>query len=382
MPTTGEFSLYIHIPFCAKKCPYCHFFVLPDRENLKQRFVDAITREWKMHEPSLQGKQLVSIYFGGGTPTRLEPHRLQSLLSLILQSGLSIADDCEITLEANPEDVTLSVMQAYQQMGINRVSLGIQSLEEEQLFLLGRSHGVHRGIEAVKMAFAAGLTNISIDLMYDIPRQSLTGWQRTLSRLQGLPITHLSLYNLTFEPHTSFFKRQDTLRPELPSDEESLALLQEGIAAIESLGLQRYEISAFARPGHTSRHNTGYWLGRPFLGLGPSAFSYWEGRRFRHVAHLNRYAEKLDAGQFPIDFEETLSFSARLGELLAIQLRLVQGVDIQLFQDKHGQLPSQLMNTLKNLIQEGLLTRHENQRYALSSKGMLFYDTVASEIIS
>lgn len=341
--------------------------------------MDAIVKEWHLRLPLLAGHRIVSIYFGGGTPTRLDLEDLKTLLGLVHR--LDVAEDCEITLEANPEDVSFEKMRAYALLGINRVSMGIQSLEDNLLKELGRTHSVAKGVDAICATAEAGITNISIDLMYDLPCQTGSNWRSTLDQIKHLPITHLSLYNLTLEPHTAFFKKREHLTPLIPSDEESLALLNEGVFAIEAAGLLRYEISAFAKPGCRSLHNTGYWQGRPFLGFGPSAFSYWEGRRFRNVAHLNRYSQALDNQQFPVDFEECLSPSARVAELLAVRLRLLEGVDLLAFEARHGVCSADLKATLTRLVDEGWLLRAQN-RYSLSIKGMLFYDTIASDIIS
>ncbi len=375
-----DVSLYFHIPFCSKKCDYCHFFVLPDKQPLKEQFLFALATEWKMRLPQLDGKRIVSIYFGGGTPSRLDPIHLQTILDTIFASGLDIAADCEITIEANPEDATLPLMRQYHSMGINRISLGIQSLDDSQLGILSRQHSAQKGISAILQAYEAGIENISIDLMYDLPHQSLESWQRTLQRLQALPITHLSLYNLTFEPHTVFFKRKKELTPHLPTQEQSLELLQGAILAIEALGLKRYEISAFARPEKQSRHNTGYWTGRPFLGFGPSAFSYWEGRRFSNVSNLSRYSQSLIDGAFPIDFEEQLSYPQNLTELFAVRIRLNEGVDLKQFEKCHGALPEGYASILQRLLEKGW-TRQNEGVYALTEEGMLFYDSVAAELI-
>jgi oxygen-independent coproporphyrinogen-3 oxidase len=375
-----DISLYFHIPFCSKKCPYCHFFVLPDEERLKGPFVAALLKEWQMRLPQLQDKRIVSIYFGGGTPTKLKHQDYALILSTIYSSGIAVAKDCEITLEANPEDVTLDEMKALSALGINRVSLGVQSLIDEELLVLGRTHNANRSLSAIEAVYNAGITNISIDLMFELPRQTLASWDRCLKALSTLPITHLSLYNLTFEPHTYFYKKQEHFLPQLPSDEERLAMLQLAASSLEALGLKRYEISAFARDGKHSRHNTGYWTARPFLGFGPSAFSYWEGARFSNVSHFQKYVSALEEGRFPVDFEEKLPFPHNVQELLAVRLRLLEGVDLALFGEVHGVLPTSLEKRLDALIEKQWLSR-EGNRIKLTSLGQLFYDTLASEII-
>jgi oxygen-independent coproporphyrinogen-3 oxidase len=216
--------------------------------------------------------------------------------------------------------------------------------------------------------------------MYDLPEQTLMHWQQTLSAIRELPITHLSLYNLTIEPHTLFFKKKTLLAKLLPDEETSLKMYEKAVHALAQQGLQRYEISAFAKPGYESQHNTGYWTARPFLGFGPSAFSYWGGKRFRNVAHLNRYCQALKKGESPIDFEEKLDDIASRRELLVIRLRLCEGVDLTRFQQNHGALDSETHKTLADLILQGLIRKAQDHLF-LTPRGILFYDTVASELI-
>lgn len=375
-----DVSLYFHIPFCSKKCPYCHFFVLPNEDRFKQPFIAALIKEWRMRISQLKGRRIVSIYFGGGTPTKLDPDKYALLLDAIRNSGIEMASDCEITLEANPEDVSLVLMQRFHALGINRVSLGVQSLLDDDLILLGRSHNVNRSVLAIREVHEAGIINISIDLMFELPQQTLRSWQRCLEALSGLPVSHLSLYNLTFEPQTVFYKKKKELIPQLPPDEERLKMLQNAVESFESIGLKRYEISAFAKDGKHSRHNTGYWTGREFLGFGPSAFSYWEGSRFSNVAHFNKYLGFLDQNIFPVDFEEKLEFPQSQQELLAVALRLVEGVDISAFTMRYGPLTPALEHSLLSMVEKGWLCRDVNI-LKLTGSGQLFYDSVASEII-
>lgn len=374
-----EVSLYFHIPFCTRKCDYCHFYVLPDQENAKQQLAEGFQLEWALLQPYLANKRVTTLYFGGGTPSLFGPPRIASLLQLI-QNTCSIIPSAEVTLEVNPENVTLELMQAYAEAGINRVSIGIQTLDPELLILIGRLHDPEVALHAIYATYQAGIHNISIDLMYDLPKQTLEHWNSTLQHLRLLPLRHLSLYNLTIEPHTVFFKKQSQLRPFLPNEEESLAMYEMAIEQLENIGLRRYEISAFAQPGFESQHNMGYWIGRPFLGLGPSAFSYWEGKRFRNVAHLGRYCRFLKAGQFPRDFEEQLDSEAQRRELLVIHLRLRQGVEMRKFTNQQGSLDQATQMTLNRLIEENYLC--EQQGYLqLTHKGVLFYDTIAAELI-
>lgn len=374
-----EISLYFHIPFCKRKCDYCHFYVLPEQEKSKDNLLEGFSQELTLLSRHLKNKQVVSLYFGGGTPSLFAPSRIASLIEQA-HAHCHILPSAEITLEANPENITEASMQDYASAGINRVSIGIQTLDNELLNLLGRQHHSETALHAIHTTYQAGIKNISIDLMYDLPKQTLHHWSATLKQVKALPIAHLSLYNLTIEPHTLFFKNQKQLRPWLPDEEASLAMYEMAQAQLSEMGLDQYEISAFARPGYESRHNTGYWTGRPFLGLGPSAFSYWEGKRYRNVAHLERYLHALKGGNSPVDFEEQLDPEARRRELFVIHLRLFKGVSIKEFTQKHGALDQKMENALSKLVGENYLY-WQNDRLHLTQQGILFYDSVAAELI-
>lgn len=358
-------SLYFHIPFCTKKCPYCHFYVIPNRLPYHKLLLEALTLEWEQQYPLLQGQTITSIYFGGGTPS-LFTH-IEEILQRIPRDP-----DCEITIEANPEENDIALFSHFRSIGINRLSLGVQSLDDRSLQTLERIHSAEKARQAIFNAQKAGFENVSIDLMYDLPGQTEESWRYTLDQLPHLPIHHLSLYNLTIEPHTSFDKR----KVKIPTGELSLRFLTTALEKLETIGLKRYEISAFALPGHESRHNLGYWTARPFLGFGPSAFSYWEGERFKNIAHLHRYAQALKAGQSPVDFRERLPYPANVNEQLAIHLRLKEGVNMDRFE-----ICGETKSAIENLKELGLL-KQERSQLMLTEKGMLFYDTVASEIIS
>ncbi len=377
-----DVSIYVHIPFCTKKCPFCNFYVVPDHIRYHEPLLQALLREWRMRLPQLQGKRVRSLYFGGGTPTKLPLEAFASIFQEIEQAKLLFSPQCEITLEANPEDLTLDLLKQYKLLGINRLSIGAQSFVQKELVVLGRSHDVDTSLRAFDWAHVAGFDNISLDLMLELPLQTQESLKKTLSTLQNIKIHHLSLYNLIFEPHTVFGKKREEMAPLLPSEEEKLALLEEAVTSIQSLGLMRYEISAFARPGHASVHNTGYWRGRPFLGLGPSAFSYWEHRRFSNIAHLQRYISFLAAGKLPVSFEESLSLERRQRELFVIQLRLLEGVSQSQFEAKHGPLDPTFTKELESQQKMGLLYFEDTTRsWILTKKGILFYDSLASELI-
>ena len=367
-----EISLYFHIPFCTKKCSYCHFYVLPDKDPLKKQLMEGFRLEWKRLQAIVESKRLVTVYFGGGTPSLLGAVAIAEILSWLPKP-------IEVTLEANPENITRELMRAYKAAGVNRVSIGIQSLDPQLLKTLGRLHSGQKAIEAVYETDHAGIHNISIDLMYDLPTQNLDLWENTLKQVVELPITHLSLYNLTIEPHTVFFKNKNLLEKLLPDEETSLRMYEMAVEIITTK-LKQYEISAFSLPGFNSQHNVGYWIGRTFLGLGPSAFSYYKNKRFQNIANLSRYHKLLLENSSPVDFKEELDPESRRKELLAINLRLVEGVNLTKFQGLHGVLEEDVWIALNKLVKDGFIDKNGDV-VKLTKRGILFYDSVAVDII-
>ncbi len=363
----SEFSLYFHLPFCKKKCDYCHFFVLPERELHKDQLLHGLRKEWQLIKAMCEDKRLVSVYFGGGTPSLFGSDRVAEILSWINPGPI------EITLEINPDGVAEELMNAYAKAGINRASLGVQSFDDNLLQTLSRTHSSALARRAVDGIYNAGISNISIDLMFDIPGQTLKQWETSLITACSLPITHISLYNLTFEPRTVFFKKRKDLQPQTPDEATSQAMYKSAQAILPAHGLSQYEISAFSKPGCQSLHNSGYWKARPFLGLGPSAFSYWRGSRFRNIASLNKYCRMLEEGKRPIDFEETLEPAPSLRERFVINLRLLEGVDLNCY-------PGIDSISLRELESNGLITL-QSGKAKLTDLGILHYDTIAAELI-
>lgn len=312
---------------------------------------------------------LRSIYFGGGTPYLLGPDNIKRILAICPSAR-------EITLEANPEDITFETMKEFQKAGINRVSIGVQSFDETLLTFLGRNHSGEKAKEAVLDTYKAGIHNISIDLMYDIPTQTREVFQQSLNVCETLPITHLSLYNLTIEPYTPFHKKEKALEILRPSSEDSTAMLEDAIVFLENQGLKRYEISAFAKPHYESLHNTGYWKGLAFHGVGPSAFSYIDGARFQNVCNMEKYQQKVLLHENPMDFYEKLSKEDSQRELLMTGIRMLAGV-------KKADFPTALQEraqAISILISENYL-EDQGDTLKLTPKGLLFYNDVAQELI-
>lgn len=370
-------SLYFHIPFCTRKCPYCHFFVLPNNANDQASLYDALALEWDCQKEKLEDKEIVSIYFGGGTPSLFIDY-IPGILKWTQK--LSIAPNCEITIETNPEDVTEELLDKILEAGINRISLGVQSFDDSSLQILNRTHNAKKALDSISLFHQKGVKNFSIDLMFDLPHQTLDSFLYTLSQLKRLDVPHISLYNLTIEKHTAFDRKKKQLEPFLPNQALSMQLLQAALEEFSEMGLQRYEISAFAKPGFASQHNLGYWSSRPYLGLGPSACSFWEHKRWKNIAHLRKYRKALMESTSPAEYVEELPLDAQFAEHLILHLRREVGADLRELEELFGNIPLDLRSDIDNLIHQGHLIEKE-QHLKLSEKGLLFYDSIAEDLI-
>lgn len=345
----------------------------------KDLLLESFLLEWKSKRHCIQGKIVSSIYFGGGTPTLFGEHRLRALLDAI-RRDITPSTHIEITIEANPETLTRTYLQSLRDIGINRLSVGVQSLDSDLLQMLGRNHTVETIEKALSDANEIGFTNISIDIMYEIPKQTWENWEETVKRALCLPITHISLYNLTFEKGTPFHRKYDHLKTYLPSQEEGAKMLQYAVDTWRAAGMDRYEISAFAKQDkYKSQHNLGYWTGRLFLGFGPSAYGYMNGERMQNMFPLKRYADALLQGKEAVQFREKLEYPNNMRELLAIHLRILQGVSLETFRKIHL-IDQETEKAINFLVKRGWLEQIE-QYLQLTEAGILFYDSVAVELI-
>ena len=372
---SGDLSLYIHVPFCTKKCPYCHFYSVGHDEDLKNLFVTALCQEIEDWLSVISQKNVVSVYFGGGTPFLLGPRHVERLLTL-----LPIHQGTEITIEANPETTTAPLLKAYRSLGVNRLSVGAQSLSDPILKTLHRAHTSDQTRNVIDAAVATGWTNISIDLMYDIPGMGLSVWERSLEEACRLPIQHLSLYNLVIEPHTPWFRMKAAIESQMPPEEVSTQMIAAAWAITDAHGFSQYEISAFAKKGFHSHHNVGYWQGREFLGFGPSAFSFFKNSRFSNIANIKKYCQAIEQKTSPVEMREEIPAQQRLREMAAIGLRMNFGIDPSSLEKQWGPADQEFMPTLHRLKDQCLLEQRGNA-FCLTARGRLLYDTVAVEII-
>ncbi|HOH55971.1 MAG TPA: radical SAM family heme chaperone HemW, partial [Paludibacteraceae bacterium] len=282
-------GIYIHIPFCSQRCSYCNFFSVVSI-NLLNEVIDAIIKEFSIRKDYLKNEPVQTIYFGGGTPSLLTIQQIEKLLNTIYKN-FPVEKNAEITFEANPDDLTEKYLSDLKKTGINRLSIGIQSFDDNKLKILNRRHNAFQAVEAVRVAQRSGFNNISIDLIYGLPFQSLIEWENDLDKAFSLPIQHLSAYALTFEEKTLLLKQKEKKLIE-PADEELMIKMYELLLNKSNQnGFDAYEISNFSLPEFYSRHNSSYWTQTPYLGIGPSAHSFNGFSRQWNVASIHKYIE-------------------------------------------------------------------------------------------
>jgi oxygen-independent coproporphyrinogen-3 oxidase len=361
--------IYVHIPFCARICPYCAFYKERADSSQTQRFCEALLREIEDVSDRYSLKPQ-TIFFGGGTPTALTTAQLKFLLGG-LRDRLDLSGLVEWTLEANPGSVSARKATLLRTMGVSRISLGVQSWDDELLKLLGREHNAAQAEASFQILREAGFANLSIDLMFGLPGQTLAQWEADLDKTIALRPDHISTYCLTYEEDTEFFLRH--ARGEFREDPESDAqFLETAMQMLESAGYEHYEISNYARPGFASAHNRGYWAGDDYLGIGPSAFSTVGMRRLQNVCDYRAYSDRILAGESTVSATEILTPEMKRAERIALALRTRDGIS-------SGELES-WPNESREFIDLGLL-RETNGHFILTSRGKLLADSVAEAFV-
>jgi len=365
MESTG---LYLHIPFCVQKCAYCDFVSASGDESAMGAYLDALLREIALRsDPALP---VDTVYFGGGTPTHFGAGRLADLLAALRES-FSLLPGCEITCEANPESVTSGGLDTLRKAGFNRLSLGVQSFADSDLRALGRVHTAADAVRAVENARAAGFENLSIDLIFGLPDQTMAAWEANLTRALTLPVTHLSCYGLIPEPGTPLVA--SPLMDRLPDDDAQADMYLRCVDMLAGAGFEQYEISNFARGGMVSRHNLRYWQVRPYLGLGAAAHGDFGGYRTQNYADRNRYVEALQAGRLPVECAEKISPAERVRERVMLGLRTAGGIGADLFPDREG-----FFALARGLDSRGLGTLR-GESFSLTPEGFLLSNAVIGE---
>ncbi len=359
--------LYLHIPFCHRVCPYCSFYKHTPGDTPLGSFVDALAAEAKSRITAAPR----TIYLGGGTPSMLSPGHLTRLFTA-LHDAIDFSKLDEVTLEANPATFDPAKARLFRDLGVTRVSLGIQSFTPHVLEILGREHSVVQASEAVAILREAGIPSINIDLMFSIPGQSKDNWQQTLEHAVSLNPHHISAYNLTYEEDTAFFEslRRGEMRENEDHDAEFFHLAD---GLLSATGFDHYETSNYARPGHHSTHNQGYWRGEDYLGLGPSAVSTLDGVRWKNVPDTARYVSQVQSIGNAFVESETLDAEARRLERIALGLRTKDGISLDL-------LGPDSQSRARNLADEGL-ARIEGNQLILIHHGRALVDPIAAELV-
>ncbi len=362
-------GLYIHIPFCKSRCPYCDFAFDVGKTHLAERYTGAIIREFQTRLPHVGSRTVFdTVYFGGGTPSEIPPDSLNRILDAA-RTFSRIAPDAEISAEANPEDRSRFADLAA--MGINRISLGVQALDNSTLRALGRGHTSADGEAAVGAARRAGFENLNIDLIFSAPRQTTTAWRGTLDRAVDLRPEHVSVYGLTIEPGTAFDRRMKENRLPLPPEDAQAEMYEIAQEKLCAAGYIQYEVSNFAQPGFACRQNIACWDRRPYLGIGLSAHSFFRDRRAWNIRPLMAYIRSVESSGVAVDGEEVISSRDRLVEQVMLGLRRANGI------------PETLLGTRgrsTSCIPDHLLERGGG-RIRLTRRGLLLADVVCAELV-
>lgn len=372
-------SLYVHVPFCRARCGYCDFYSDVLTPPAIQPLVQALKLELE-HHAAARPLALDAVFVGGGTPTVLPPAMLADLLSAI-RPHLAADGEIEFTVEANPATVTPEVAGVLTEAGVSRVSIGAQSFSPKELGVLDRLHTPAQVRETVEICRQAGLTQISLDLIFGIPTQTVASWQRTIQAALDLQPDHLSCYGLTYEPATALHAAREA-GSVVPVDEDVEAEMYELIVdTLPAAGLQQYEISNFARPGYACRHNVHCWDNQPYVGVGPSAAGYLDGVRYRNVADTAAYVEAVAAGHSPRAEEERLSDTERLHESAMLALRTMHGIDRAAFLARYGVDPlNAFADAISRHIDRGLLSVDDG-RIHLTRRGLLLANVVMADFL-
>ncbi len=375
------FSLYIHIPYCERKCGYCDFNSHAIKGEQPEDYPAAILKEIECTAKSVPSSQEVTtIFFGGGTPTSLPAEDLGIILDGC-RRFFNVATNAEITLEANPGTITPGYFEQVKNAGFNRVSIGAQSFIPHELELLERIHGPEAIGQTVNKAKEEGFVNISVDLMFALPNQTLDDWDYSLKQAIHLNPNHISAYNLTFEPKTAFYSYLESGKLIPLDDDRQLTLFKHTLTSLEKAGYAQYEISNFAKTGKECQHNINYWHNGNYIGLGAGASTFWNGIRRKNINSPAKYIEKILKTGRAIDFEETPDQKTSIGETMMLGLRLSNGINLENFENRYDiSLWDQFPKQLERLKSENLI-EIDDSHIRLSKKGFFLADSVILEFM-
>lgn len=370
-------GIYIHIPFCKKACTYCDFHFTTSTKYLNE-MVEAICKEIVLKKNRFENQQIGSIYFGGGTPSVLPAAALQQVFATI-ENHFSIASGAEITIETNPDDLTATKIAELRKLPINRFSIGTQSFFNEDLVWMNRAHNAQEATDCIKRSQDAGFENLTIDLIYGYPLLTNEKWKTNIQTAIELQVPHLSAYSLTVEPKTALAHAIEKGKQTDVNDEQSAEQFMMLIDTVTANGFEHYEISNYSLPGKYAVHNTNYWKGVPYLGIGPSAHGFDGHDRYINIANNAKYMEQLAKGQLPESIEQ-LSTVDKFNEYVMTSLRTMWGLDLTKIETDFGKdYVTQTQKLIKPFVNNEQLL-FENNIIKLTNKGKLFADGIAAEL--
>jgi oxygen-independent coproporphyrinogen-3 oxidase len=371
-------GIYIHIPFCVRKCLYCDFYSVTDA-SLHEPFVAALVKEIDGASPFPEPPD--TLYFGGGTPSVLDPKAISTILDAACRS-FHLPEDAEVTLEVNPGTVTRDRLRAYRDAGVNRLNIGVQSFDDRILSFLGRCHSSLEARQAITWAREAGFENIGLDLIYGVPDQTLQGWWEAIESGRAFSPEHFSCYMLTFEPGTPLDRLRASGSIEPVDEDSAAAFFDTTLGALSNAGYEHYEISNFGRCRDLrSRHNQKYWNHTPYIGFGPAAHSFSGSERRWNISDVSTYIEKVEAGLPPVGDTETLSSKQLMVETIYLGLRTGDGIDLVRFEERFSESFQNIFAPLVTLLQEEGLLAELDGRCALTRRGMRFHDFITQRFV-
>ena len=372
-------GIYVHVPFCRSKCKYCDFYSLAGQdEKMMEHYLTAMVAHIRETGELAPGYKVDTIYFGGGTPTFFGADGMASILTVIRRS-FDVDVDAEITFEANPDSVTDKMLARLKAEGFNRVSLGVQCDDDVILDALGRPHDYAQAVAAAQRIRHAGFKNLSVDLMYGLPGQTLRGWKDTLERVLTMNPEHISCYGLKIEEGTPFWRMQDSL--DVADDDLQADMYLAATEILRGHGFRQYEISNFARKGLYSRHNMKYWTGGEYIGFGPNASSDFAGKRFTNVRDLKAYIDGIRTGGAVIAEMDEIPLRERAGEYLMLRLRTIAGISRNEY-EKQFLLPfDEIEVALEKNRSYGYAVKSEDGRWRLTPKGYLVSNSIISDLL-
>ena len=370
-------GIYIHIPFCKQACNYCNFHFVTSL-NRKNELLNVLLNEIRLQKNYVADENIETIYIGGGTPSLLNKEELQQLVNQV-KNNYVITHDAEITLEANPDDITNDVLMNWKQIGINRLSIGIQSFFEEDLLWMNRAHNARQARQCIELAQKNGFDNITIDLIYGTPLLTDEKWKQNVETAVAYGIPHLSCYALTIEPKTPLHKMiREHKKQDIDTDQQArqFLLLMDWMQAA---GFEHYEISNFAKPGFRSRHNSSYWQGKKYIGIGPSAHSFNGHSRQWNISNNNIYIGSLKEEKIPFELEE-LTPVQQLNEYIMTSLRTSEGINILSIKNKWGEkMAEKILSKIDAFIQQNKMTKNKDH-LQLTKEGKLLADGIAADL--